>query len=337
MTKTFQESYGKRSEPPQSGCRRPGLCYNSATMPSSNQGSVRLFRFSGIDVFLHWSWFVVAVYEIQQRAGRYSSIKWNIIEYLALFLIVLLHEFGHALACRQVGGSANRIVLWPLGGVAYVDPPPRPGAMLWSIAAGPLVNVLLVPVIFGVGYVSRHGGLYLTLPDLRALLQTILLIDVVLFVFNILPVYPLDGGKILWSLLWFIFGRARSLMIATVLGFAGVIGFIGLAFWSRDVWLGAVAAYMLLNCWGGLKQARALLRIARIPRREGFACPRCNSKPPLGAFWKCNNCQQAFDTFQSGAVCPTCSTRFAVTRCLDCGWGYPMDQWAAANLTPVNL
>lgn len=77
-------------------------------MPSSNQGSVRLFRFSGIDVFLHWSWFVVAVYEIQQRAGHYSSIKWNIIEYVGLFLIVLLHEFGHALACRQVGGAANR-------------------------------------------------------------------------------------------------------------------------------------------------------------------------------------------------------------------------------------
>lgn len=306
-------------------------------MPSSNQGSVRLFRFSGIDVFLHWSWFVVAVYEIQQRAGHYSSIKWNIMEYVGLFLIVLLHEFGHALACRQVGGAANRIVLWPLGGVAYVDPPPRPGAMLWSIAAGPLVNVLLVPVIFGIGYLSRHTGLYLTLPDLRPLLRTILVIDVVLFVFNILPVYPLDGGKILWSLLWFIFGRARSLMIATVLGFVGVIGFIGLAFWSRDVWLGVLAAYMLLNCWGGLKQAQALLKIAKLPRREGFACPRCKSKPPLGAFWKCSNCQQAFDTFQTGAVCPTCSMRFSVTRCLDCGWGYPMDQWAAANLTPANL
>ena len=298
---------------------------------------MRLFRFSGIDVFLHWSWFVVAVYEIQQRAGRYSSIKWNILEYLGLFLIVLLHEFGHALACRQVGGTANRIVLWPLGGVAYVDPPPRPGAMLWSITAGPLVNVLLVPVVFGIGYLCRHGGLYQTVPDLSRLLGTILVIDLVLFAFNILPVYPLDGGKILWSLLWFIFGRARSLMIATVLGFIGVIGFIGLAFWFRDVWLGVVAAYMLLNCWGGLKQARALLRIAKIPRRDGFACPRCNSKPPLGAFWKCNNCQQAFDTFQSGAVCPTCNTRFNMTRCLDCGWGYPMDQWAAANLTPVNL
>lgn len=85
------------------------------------QSSIRLFSYSGIDVFLHWSWFLVAIYEIETRSGRYSSITWNILEYLALFLIVTLHEFGHALACRQVGGRANRIVLWPLGGVAYVD------------------------------------------------------------------------------------------------------------------------------------------------------------------------------------------------------------------------
>src|SRR5436190_20467024 len=110
-------------------------------MPSLRNGSVRLFRFAGIDLFLHWSWFLVAAYEINGRSRTYSSLTWNVLEYVALFLIMMLHEFGHALACRQVGGNANRIVLWPLGGVAYVDPPPRPGATLWSIAAGPLVNV----------------------------------------------------------------------------------------------------------------------------------------------------------------------------------------------------
>ena len=96
-------------------------------MPTGRQGSIHLFRLSGIDVFLHWSWVLVAAYEIQLRKGRYSSITWNVLEYLALFLIVMLHEYGHALACRQVGGVANRIMLWPLGGVAYVNPPPRPG------------------------------------------------------------------------------------------------------------------------------------------------------------------------------------------------------------------
>src|SRR5882757_4139379 len=112
-------------------------------MLPTQQGSFRLFRFAGIQVYLHWSWFVVGVIEVNTRSREYSYFVWNVLEYAALFGIVLMHEFGHALACRQVGGSADRIVLWPLGGVAYVDPPPRPAATLWSIAAGPLVNLVL--------------------------------------------------------------------------------------------------------------------------------------------------------------------------------------------------
>ena len=123
----------------------------------SGQGSIRLFKIKGIDVYLHWSWFLVALYEIQARKGQYSSVAWNVIEYLALFAIVLTHEFGHALACRSVGGSADTIMLWPLGGVAYVNPPQRPGATLWSIAAGPLVNVALTPVLWIAASLQGRG------------------------------------------------------------------------------------------------------------------------------------------------------------------------------------
>ena len=187
-------------------------------MPSARQGSIHLIRIAGIDLFLHWSWFLVAVYEIQTRKGDYSSMTWNVLEYLALFLIVTLHEFGHALACRQVGGTANQIVLWPLGGVAYVDPPQRPGATLWSIAAGPLVNVALVPILDGVVLIGRSQGWAESAPDVYALLRNILGINLLLLIFNILPIYPLDGGQIFRSLLWFMLGRARSLMVATVVG-----------------------------------------------------------------------------------------------------------------------
>ena len=93
------------------------------------------------------------------------------LEYLALFFIVMLHEFGHALACRQVGGTANQIVLWPLGGVAYVDPPPRPGATLWSIAAGPLVNVALLPILWALGVVSGSLGWAQAMPNAHAWLD----------------------------------------------------------------------------------------------------------------------------------------------------------------------
>ena len=263
-------------------------------MASTREGSVHLFRFAGVDVFLHWSWFVVAIIEIQSRSGRYTSIAWNVAEYLALFLIVTLHEFGHAMACRQVGGIANQIVLWPLGGVAYVDPPPRAGATLWSIAAGPLVNVVL------------------------------------------LPVYPLDGGQIFRALLWFVIGRARSLMVATSLGFVGVAGFIALALWRHSIWYGVLALFMLMNCWGGLQHARALLKMSKLPRRVGFACPTCHSTPPLGNFWKCSQCGQPFDTFATGAACPSCGTGFAETKCLDCGRLHPMTEWTSANFAPAN-
>jgi len=104
-------------------------------MTPTRQGSIRLFRFAGIDVYLHWLWFLAAYYLIKVYAPAYTSLLWPVLECLALFGIVLLHEFGHALACRQVGGQANLIVLWPLGGVAYVAPPQRPGATLWSLAA----------------------------------------------------------------------------------------------------------------------------------------------------------------------------------------------------------
>jgi Zn-dependent protease len=305
-------------------------------MPTARNGSIHLFRFSGIDVFLHWSWFLVAVYEIQDRGHSYSSISWNIVEYLALFLIVLLHEFGHALACRQVGGRANQIVLWPLGGVAYVDPPPRPGAMLWSIAAGPLVNVALLPILGGAVMFTRGQLSLAEMLNAHDLLTRVFWINVGLLAFNILPIYPLDGGQILRSLLWFPLGRARSLQVATILGFVGVAGFIGLALWMQSIWFGALAAFMLLNCWGGLKHAQELLRIAKLPRRQEFACPSCKTSPPAAALWRCGNCGQPFDTFATGAVCPWCSARFVTTRCLDCGEQRAFNEWVAPTLVAPN-
>ena len=305
-------------------------------MPN-RQGSIRLFRFSGIEVFVHWSWFLVAVYEINSRSGTYSSRTWNALEYLSIFLIVMLHEFGHALACRQVGGNANQIVLWPLGGVAYVDPPPRPGATLWSIAAGPLVNVALIPILSVLGMLGRSSGWSAANPDAHALLRAVWDINLYLLIFNMLPIYPLDGGQILRSLFWFVLGRARSLMLATIIGFVGVVGFICIALWMQSIWFGILSVFILMNCWSGLKQARALSRLAKLPRRDGFACPWCKSAPPLGDFWKCGQCGQAFDTFQTQGVCPHCGARFDATHCLDCGRPHPISEWMVSSIAPPKL
>ena len=299
----------------------------------TSRGSIHLFRFAGVDVFLHWSWFLVAMVEIQGRAGKYGSLTWNVLEYLALFLIVLLHEYGHALACRQVGGRADQIVLWPLGGVAYVNPPPRPGATLWSIAAGPLVNVALLPALTAVGWMNRNlgWGWATAYPNFYGLLRAIWFVNLGLLIFNLLPIYPLDGGQILRALLWYPLGRARSLMAAAGVGFVGVAGLFLLALMIRSVWLGVLAAFILMSWWGGLQHARALARLAKLPRREGYLCPECGAAPPVGEQWKCPQCGNQFDTFATQAACPHCAARFAVTSCPECGRARPMSEWMAAK------
>lgn len=294
-------------------------------MPT-RRGSFKIFRLFGIDVYIHWAWFLAFMY-LTSRPREYSSYGWNALEVLSLFLIVLTHEFGHQLACRQVGGKTNDIVLWPLGGVAFVSPPQRPGAQLWSIAAGPLVNVILIPVTSALVSISSHLGWFDTYPDAYQLIHNIWVINLVLLVFNLLPIYPLDGGQILRSLLWFPFGRANSLMIASIIGFIGVAGFIGRAIWLQSIWLGLISAFISVNCWSGFKQARALARIAKMPRREGFACPSCRTAPPVGELWRCGKCGQAFDTFLTQGVCPHCGTQFNATQCLDCGTTNPIAAW----------
>jgi Zn-dependent protease len=300
-------------------------------MTPTRQGSIHLFRFAGVDLYLHWSWFLVAVYGISSRGARYTSIVWPVLEYLALFGIVLLHEFGHALACRQVGGQANQIVLWPLGGVAYVAPPPRPGAMLWSIAAGPLVNVALAPILSMLWWLGYSLGWAEGNPNVYQFVKTVCIINGALLIFNMLPIYPLDGGQILQSLLWFVVGRARSLMVTVAIGFVGVGALILLALWAHDAWLGILCVFILLNCWRGLMQARVLARIAKLPRRGGFVCPSCRQAPIIGPLWRCDKCTQAFDTFETHATCPHCGAQFPVTRCPECGRAHALAEWAAGQ------
>jgi predicted RNA-binding Zn-ribbon protein involved in translation (DUF1610 family) len=149
-------------------------------------------------------------------------------------------------------------------------------------------------------------------------------------IFNMLPIYPLDGGQILQSLLWFVVGRARSLMVTTIIGFVGVAGLIVLAILARQVWFGILCVFILLNCWRGLVQARVLAKVAKLPRQAGFACPSCRQAPIIGPLWRCDKCQRQFDTFATHAVCPQCGAQFPVTRCPECGSAHSLSEWVAA-------
>lgn len=225
-------------------------------VPHPEQGSLRLFTFKGIKVFLHWSWLLVAVWQFSERKDAYETPAWAAAEYLALFGIVLLHEFGHAFATRQVGGRSENILLWPFGGIAYVNAPHRPGAHLWSIAAGPLVNVALVPVLWLLFHFGMPAG---ASKDAFRFAEIIQFINLVLLVFNLLPIYPMDGGQILQALLWFKLGFVKALLIASVAGLVGGVVLTGLLFWwNPSLFVVLIGLFLLSGAWKAYQAARQM-------------------------------------------------------------------------------
>ena len=302
-------------------------------------GALLLFRAFGINVYLHWLWVFAAYYEVEVLTGRYDSKIWNFIELLAVFGIILLHEFGHALACRQVGGQSDRIILWPLGGLALIRPPKRPGAVLWSIAAGPLVNVLLVPVTIVAFLIAHAGGLEGTFPNAYRLVQSIMVINIALLIFNILPFYPLDGGQILQALLWFVIGHAQSIYVASVIGLMGAAGLLIWGLQDKEGglnWFVLVAAYLGLQAWSGIGRARAIASIERLPRHQDAACPHCGAAPLKGDFWPCDFCRRPYDLFETRGVCPNCAARCPEVQCIDCTQFSPVVDWLPATVLPAS-
>jgi Zn-dependent protease len=329
-------------------------------------GAFKIFKIFGITVYLHWAWFLIFLYEVQVRNGEYKNPIWNAIEVLSLFAIVLMHEFGHALACRSVGGKAERIVLWPFGGIAFVQPPWRPGAMLWSIVAGPLVNVLLIPVTIGLYLASIHGipdvvqsvhtsgffgGLinFLSLgvahSDFQEYFWILMVINLMLLIFNILPIYPLDGGKILWSILWFFMGDALSLRVAATLGLVGSIGLIGFLLWQsqndigNNIYLILLGGFLVMQAWGGFKRAGLLSANAKLPRHIQCLCPSCRRPALAGDFWQCGSCKNKFDMFANRGNCPSCGANYSnlQIRCPECGNpSHVYDWFTVASVDRVN-
>jgi len=225
-------------------------------LPSPN-GSHRIFTLFGITAYLHWTWLIGAVF-FYQFSGLEPIVF--ISSYVGLFLIVLMHEFGHSLACRWVGGKAEHIVLFPLGGVAYVNPPPRPGAVLWSVAAGPLVNVVLIPIFMlaQVYWIGSQDTLTEPLSSFQQMIIWLSRINLVLLIFNILPIYPLDGGQIVQSILWFFIGYRKSLQITASIGMVAGIGMVVLGLFSGEFMLIILAVFIFFQALKGYGHAKLL-------------------------------------------------------------------------------
>lgn len=298
-------------------------------------GSLWLFRLVGIDVYVHWSWLLAAMFLVPYRAQMaeegnpvlplYESGKWYLLQYLALFGIVLLHEFGHVFACRKVGGQADTIVLWPLGGIAFARPPQRPAALLWTAVCGPLVNLVLIPVFAALTF-GRMDWSAIS-PDLPLFFNAIQWLNISVLIFNLIPIYPLDGGQILQGLLWLLIGRAESLMVVSIIGMAGGGVMMVLSFPNSNLLLFIIAAFVMLTASAGFRHGRLLSRLLSGPRRLDAACPSCKTSPLAGNYWTCHECRSRFDLFEQRGRCPVCGQLYRVTKCPDCYQEHPIDEW----------
>jgi hypothetical protein len=159
-------------------------------------------------------------------------------------------------------------------------------------------------------------------------------LNIGLFIFNMLPIYPLDGGQIAQALLWFIVGRATSLLVVSVLGLVATGVIVILAAFSRQWWFVVLAVFAAFRCIIGFRQARLLARIETAPRHHDAACPSCDSHPLRGPYWACDSCHARFDTFEHQAECPNCGKRFGTTTCMECGRAHPVWAWYDREAPP---
>lgn len=193
------------------------------------KGVLKLGRVFGIKIEVHWTFTLlliwVAFLEIQQ-GGNLDRILLNEALILALFLCVVLHELGHALTAKRFHIKTQKITLLPIGGIASLEKmPEKPGQELLVALAGPAVNVvialllaLVVPVrsYFNFDAIVTEEMLYE--PSLQNFLFYLFIANVMLVVFNLIPAFPMDGGRVLRALLSFKLGRVRATAIAASLG-----------------------------------------------------------------------------------------------------------------------
>ena len=179
------------------------------TEDSFRSSGLRAGRLFGIDIWLHWILLAIIALKLidilLEPGGHYGAPMVAFASFaLALLVTILLHEFGHAYAAYRQGGDTEKIILWPLGGLAVCNAPQHPGSQFWVAAGGPLVNLALG--LLAMGACLALGWNFLPFSSelvfWQRLVQNLFLWNFVLLIVNLLPCYPLDGGRILHSLLW---------------------------------------------------------------------------------------------------------------------------------------
>ncbi len=254
-------------------------------------GSFRVGRIAGIDIRVH----VLFVLWAAWRLLTSDNWQWDAWFTAMLFGIVLVHELGHCFGARSVGGDARDILLWPLGGLAFAYAPMTPWAQFVTVACGPLVNVLFC-LVSGLILVLTAGTFdvlsfdplmpvrLFAMPPTTDLwvfyLAIFYSVNYFLLLFNLLPIYPLDGGQLFQCLLWPFVGLRQAMQVACQVGLAGcaLLGIISLQ--TGGGILLFIALFGGFTCWQRLQQLRYGMVV---DERVQYAAPRNNNRT---GFWQ---------------------------------------------------
>ncbi len=215
------------------------------------RGVITIAKFSGIPVQLHWTFSLVVLWVAYQgwmNGWAAEEILRAALPLAALFICVVLHEFGHALTARRYGVETRDIILSPIGGVARMTRLPDKPLQEWAVAAaGPIVNLVLAALFLGpvlgnpqtrqkllnlFDYNSNY--LFVNLSLWQYLALSMLLLNLLLALFNLLPAFPMDGGRMLRALLSVRLGRKKATRVATYLGQALAVLFVLYGLWSQQ-------------------------------------------------------------------------------------------------------
>lgn len=241
--------------------------------------SLRIARFAGIDVFVHWTFVLLITWILLTNLGAGRSLGeslWSIWFILSLFVCVVLHEFGHALTGRRYGVKTKNIVLLPIGGVANMEKmPEKPIQELWVALAGPAVNVVIAAIIGAILF--AQGKMQLPADPSGAIntgnfMFNLFVVNLWLVIFNMIPAFPMDGGRVLRALLAMRYDKVKATNIAAKLGQILGIGFIGLGLFY-NVWLVFIGIFIFLGAGNeaSYESTQALLsryRVADVLMRQ---------------------------------------------------------------------
>ncbi len=260
--------------------------------------SLTLFRVAGIEVRVHWSFLLIIVYGAVIFGGEGGSLLmgalYGVFVILLLFLCVTLHEFGHALVAQHFNINVPHITLLPIGGVASLERlPDKPRDELLITIAGPLVNfaiaLILIPIALGAMTLPANGVANgITLAALRAatrniqtpgvvnLLVYLIAINLLLGLFNLLPAFPMDGGRILRALLAMVMSYVRATRIAVFVGRLMAILFAVGGIFSGDLFMLLIAFFVYVGGRGELEGVKSRRALRDIPARDALTADAVN-------------------------------------------------------------